>query len=129
MDGWKLLGSYSEEEERRPLELRLAEREERSLLLHEGIVYDLREHPMDGKDNRYVFTLRPMAGIDQQQEGEVRRRADDLCRSEGLDRFSHSDEEVAKHVMLLRRAKIIETFLSGFDPTDRSIWFRFPLVS
>lgn len=127
MDGWELLGDYSEEERRRPLEMRLAERDERSLLLHEGIVYELRESLTEDRSDRYCFTLRPMAGIDEAQATAARRMAAYLSRSDDLERFSHPDVEVARYVSVLRRAKAIETFLTGTNLGDgEETWYYSP---
>lgn len=128
MDGWELLGKFTEEEERRPLEIRLAEREGRSLLLHEGVIYDFRECPMEGVAGRCYFTLGPVAAIDEDQDSAVRATADLRCRSDDVGRSAHNDEEVAKHVTTLRRAKAIKGLLADFDLTNADNWYREPLV-
>lgn len=129
MEGWELLGKASEEERRRPLWARIAECEGRSLLLHEGTVYELREQSVSVRDGQYFFTLTPMAGIDEKQADDVRRMAGYYCISDRVPHSSHPDREVAEHVNVIRRARAIETFLTDLELTDRGIWTNTPLES
>ncbi len=119
MDGWKLLGKDSgEEQEKRLQEMRLGEPGERSLLLHEGegIIYELGEYPApDGRADQYICTLRPLAGIEKRQDEIAQSRKGSEWASDPLDRYPTEDAELARHVNALRRAEAVRPLLAEFE--------------